>query len=32
VRTVVELHGGSVSAASAGLGLGSEFTIILPVE
>jgi signal transduction histidine kinase len=31
VRNVVELHGGSVRAASAGLGQGSEFTVLLPV-
>ena len=31
VRTLAEMHGGSVSAASEGLGLGSEFTIRLPV-
>jgi signal transduction histidine kinase len=31
VRNVVELHGGSVRAASAGLGLGSEFTVLLPM-
>jgi signal transduction histidine kinase len=30
VRTVVELHGGTVSAGSDGLGRGSEFTIRLP--
>jgi PAS domain S-box-containing protein len=30
VRTLVELHGGSVSACSGGLGKGSEFTISLP--
>jgi signal transduction histidine kinase len=30
VRGLVELHGGRVSAASAGLGLGSEFTVHLP--
>jgi signal transduction histidine kinase len=30
VRDVVEMHGGSVRAASAGLGLGSEFTVLLP--
>lgn len=30
VRTIVDLHGGSVTAASAGLGLGSEFTVRLP--
>jgi CheY-like chemotaxis protein len=32
VRGLVELHGGSVAAHSAGLGLGSEFTIRLPRE
>ncbi len=30
VRRFVELHGGSVSVASAGPGLGSEFTVRLP--
>ena len=30
VRNFVELHGGSVSAASGGLGQGSEFTVHLP--
>jgi signal transduction histidine kinase len=30
VRSVVALHGGHVSASSAGLGCGSEFTIALP--
>jgi len=30
VRDLVEMHGGSVRAASAGLGLGSEFTVMLP--
>lgn len=30
VRTLVELHGGSVSAASAGPGQGSTFTVMLP--
>jgi signal transduction histidine kinase len=30
VRMLVELHGGTVSAVSAGLGLGSEFTVRLP--
>ena len=30
VKMLVELHGGSVSAASAGPGKGSEFTIRLP--
>jgi signal transduction histidine kinase len=32
VRTVVELHAGSVSVASAGAGQGSEFTVRLPTE
>jgi signal transduction histidine kinase len=31
VRNLVQLHGGSVSAASEGLGQGSEFTVTLPV-
>jgi PAS domain S-box-containing protein len=31
VRTLVELHGGRVEAASAGLGRGSVFTIWLPL-
>jgi signal transduction histidine kinase len=31
VRTLIESHGGSVSASSLGLGLGSEFTVLLPV-
>jgi PAS domain S-box-containing protein len=31
VRVLVELHGGSVRAASSGLGLGSTFTIELPL-
>ena len=30
VRDLVEMHGGSVDAASAGLSLGSEFTVLLP--
>lgn len=30
VRRIVELHGGDVSVASGGVGLGSEFTIHLP--
>ena len=32
VKGLAELHGGSVSAASAGLGQGAEFTIQLPVD
>ncbi len=32
VKGLVELHGGEVWAASAGLGQGSEFTIRLPLE
>jgi len=31
VRSLVELHGGSVSAASAGLGKGATFTVTLPL-
>lgn len=31
VRQLVELHGGSVAAHSAGIGLGSEFTVRLPL-
>jgi PAS domain S-box-containing protein len=31
VRSIVEMHGGSVSAASEGLGKGSEFTVRLPL-
>ncbi|HEY8607879.1 MAG TPA: ATP-binding protein [Noviherbaspirillum sp.] len=30
VRSLVELHGGKVAAFSAGLGKGSEFTVVLP--
>ena len=29
-RHLVELHGGAISASSAGAGLGSSFTIVLP--
>ena len=32
VRSLVELHGGSITAFSAGPGRGSEFTVRLPVE
>jgi signal transduction histidine kinase/DNA-binding response OmpR family regulator len=31
VRRLVELHGGSITAASAGVGLGSEFVARLPM-
>jgi PAS domain S-box-containing protein len=31
VRTLTQLHGGSVSAASQGLGTGSVFTVRLPI-
>ena len=31
VRRLVEMHGGSVSARSEGLGLGSEFLVRLPI-
>jgi signal transduction histidine kinase len=31
VRDLVEMHGGSVRASSAGLGQGSEFTVLLPM-
>ncbi len=31
VRSLVEMHGGSVQAASEGLGKGSEFTVSLPI-
>jgi PAS domain S-box-containing protein len=30
VKSLVELHGGTVAAASAGLGQGSEFRVVLP--
>jgi signal transduction histidine kinase len=30
VRSLVELHGGSVTATSAGLGHGSQFGVRLP--
>ena len=30
VRSMVELHGGTVEVHSAGLGQGSEFTVVLP--
>ena len=31
VRTIIELHGGTVTASSAGPGRGSEFTVSLPL-
>ncbi|WP_295991355.1 hybrid sensor histidine kinase/response regulator [Rugamonas sp.] len=30
-RSIVEMHGGTISVASAGIGLGSEFTVRLPL-
>jgi signal transduction histidine kinase len=32
VRDLVELHGGRVTAGSAGLGQGSEFAVLLPTD
>jgi PAS domain S-box-containing protein len=32
VRSLVEMHGGKVTASSAGLGCGSEFTVRLPAR
>jgi len=32
VRNLVELQGGRVTTASAGVGQGSEFTVRLPTE
>ena len=32
VRSLVEMHGGTVSVHSAGLGRGSEFIVLLPVS
>jgi signal transduction histidine kinase len=32
VRDLVELHGGRVTAGSAGLGRGSEFAVLLPID
>ncbi len=32
VRTLVEMHGGTVAVRSQGLGCGSEFTVVLPVS
>jgi signal transduction histidine kinase len=32
VRTIVHLHGGTVTATSAGIGEGSEFVVRLPAE
>jgi len=32
VRTLVEMHGGTVAVCSQGLGCGSEFTVVLPLS
>jgi PAS domain S-box-containing protein len=32
VKQLVELHGGTIAAASAGLGLGATFTVTLPLR
>jgi signal transduction histidine kinase/integral membrane sensor domain MASE1/ActR/RegA family two-component response regulator len=32
VRTLIEMHGGEVSARSEGIGCGSEFSIVLPAR
>jgi signal transduction histidine kinase len=32
VKRIVELHGGRISAASDGLGCGSRFTVVLPLD
>jgi PAS domain S-box-containing protein len=32
VKSLVELHGGTIAAESAGAGRGSEFTVTLPLE
>jgi signal transduction histidine kinase len=32
VRTLVEMHGGTVTAQSAGTGQGSEFVVVLPLR
>ena len=32
VRDLVEMHGGTVEATSAGLKSGSEFTVLLPAR
>jgi CheY-like chemotaxis protein len=32
VRMLVEMHGGQVTAVSAGIGQGSEFQVLLPLE
>jgi signal transduction histidine kinase len=31
VRRIIELHGGTITASSAGLGHGSEFMVRLPL-
>ena len=30
-RSIVDMHGGTITVASAGIGLGSEFTVLLPL-
>jgi len=32
VKGLIELHGGEITAHSAGLGLGAEFVIRLPLD
>ncbi|PUA18911.1 hybrid sensor histidine kinase/response regulator [Glaciimonas sp. PCH181] len=32
VRTIVDMHGGSVKVRSAGVGFGSEFIVVLPIS
>ena len=32
VRSIVEMHGGTVEASSAGIGRGATFTVTLPMK
>lgn len=32
VRRLVNMHGGTITASSSGLGLGSRFTVVLPLD